>query len=205
MSALVEFRMTIECAVRCCWLAFHSVSHRHHVLYLMHMHLIKDALYQEGSVLLINNTCLIKNTCLIAIKVRLITRVYGTLTVCHFTWERAKLSAIYSHWQQTTWVYTQRTAKCCDACQHKYPRVYTQPIRYLLLTLYMCVRACVHMQDIKFGAGHRKLLKTLPRTIQVKYNKKTRKSEKYYFKMTDRHVHEHIFLSQAQRGLEAST
>ena len=38
---------------------FHSISHHHHVLCLMHMHLISDAMYQEGSMPLMKNRHLI--------------------------------------------------------------------------------------------------------------------------------------------------
>ena len=47
-SSLFDFRMTIKCTA-CSWYhGSHSISRCHHVLYLMHMCLINDTIYQEG-------------------------------------------------------------------------------------------------------------------------------------------------------------
>ena len=57
---LIESGMTSEFTV-CSWCnGFHSTARRHCVLYLMHRHLINDAVYQEGHMRLISNLYLIK-------------------------------------------------------------------------------------------------------------------------------------------------
>ena len=56
-SSLFDFRMTIKCTA-CSWYHGFTGSCRHRVLYLMHMCLINDVVYQKGSM-------------------RLITRVHG--------------------------------------------------------------------------------------------------------------------------------
>ena len=58
-SSLIDFRMTIESAA-CSWChGFCSLSCNHCVLYLMHMSLINDGVYQEGRMHQINNVHLI--------------------------------------------------------------------------------------------------------------------------------------------------
>ena len=58
-SSLFDFRITIKCTA-CSWYhGSHSISRCYHVLYLMHMCLINDTMYQEGSMHLINNMRLI--------------------------------------------------------------------------------------------------------------------------------------------------
>ena len=42
-------------------------------------------------------------------------------------WSSSGLGSVQST-KQTSWVRTQKTAKCCYPCQCKYPRIYTQPI-----------------------------------------------------------------------------
>ena len=53
-------------------------------------------------------------------------------------WSSSGLGSVQST-KQTSWVRTQKTAKCWYPCQCKYPRIYTQPIHNATDILYTCV------------------------------------------------------------------
>ena len=107
-SSFFDFRMTVKCTT-CSWYnSFHSTSHRYRVLYLMHMCLINDAVYEERSMHLINNMHLM----------HLLTRVYGMLTHNGFMHTFTPLSSLkvisapLSTRHSTTSVWALSTAIC---------------------------------------------------------------------------------------------